>query len=285
MCYRAYRLRSNPADFSCIRAFLFDIGIEIYQNFKPKRFFKITVQFAVNSPMGLFCYVQSIPTDYNEGPSTFLKESLHKYLKFNILMEKRLGNALGENRRCLEVVIEEPEEVTEKVSEIGVFEREPTDDEETDDDVAPYKDSYEEFKSEIDQTPGQFPRLTYPGGEASGKDFNSELDELELPVDPLPTNGSKILVFVMEIVSPTSMYARLMNQSEITKRKFEDSKASSQLVVWMNDEDVVRSYQRLTREPLVNDLVVAIGRDYLYHRGRVASKSNGEFTVTSTQEV
>lgn len=229
------------------------------------------LQFAVMNPMGLFCYVRSIPKEFEEAKSVFLKKSLLVFFHFNITRETRLDSALGKNHRCLEVDIEEPEEnIVEELE-----------DEESDDDTEDYyRDFYERSKKNFDVTPDlpYYPRLTYTDNYPK-TDHSDKFDELEPEKETFPLNGSKIMVFIMEVVSPTSMYARLLKQSDVTLRKYEESKSSSQLVVWMNDEDVVESYQKLLKEPEVSDLVVAVGRDHLYQRGRVTGKDKDSFKV------
>lgn len=101
--YRAYRFRSNPADPTGIRAFLIDVGVEIYRAFKSRTFYKMPLRFLLVPPLAIFCELQ---TDQPQSKATLLIGSLNKVVTFTVRGKKTAENNLGPKQKCLKVALE-----------------------------------------------------------------------------------------------------------------------------------------------------------------------------------
>lgn len=101
--YRAYRFCSNPADPNGIRAFLIDVGVEIFRAFKGGTYFKMPLRFMLVPPLAIFCDLQ---TDQSQSKATLLKESLNTIVNFTVLGKTTTENNLGSHQKCLKVAIE-----------------------------------------------------------------------------------------------------------------------------------------------------------------------------------
>lgn len=298
-CYRAYRLNTNPAHPLSIRAFLIDIGNEIHQNFKKGSFYRLPTSFTLIPPMAIFCYVDSFPAvNEFQTKSEFLETSVMMEFKFNTKEVIRLENKLAKYQRCLVVSIEEWVEPIVKVikvkkdllttlgaisevdegsdSEIEAIESRATRSE--DDEKLPAANYL--LQPVPEPVLVYIPRLTYLDDDSDHHvPFTSEWVSLDL--DQL-TPGSKILIFQTEVVSPRQLYARYLKQDELAMKISSEAMA---LHLWMNYKQVIKTYNQLEVDPVVDEMVIAHGRDNRFHRGRVEKVGNEFHSVSSTRHV
>lgn len=298
-CYRAYRLNTNPASPLSIRAFLIDIGNEIHQNFKKGSFYRLPTSFTLIPPMAIFCYVEIFPAvNEFQTKSEFLETSVMMEFKFNTKEVIRLDNKLAKYQRCLVVNIEEWVEPIVKAikvkkdllttlgaisevdegsdSEIEAIESRATRSE--DDKMLSTTNSH--LQPGPEPVLVYIPRLTYLDDDSDHHvPFTSEWVSLDF--DQLPP-GSKIMIFQTEVVSPRHLYARYLKQDELVMKISSEAMA---LHLWMNYKQVIKNFNQLEMDPVVDEMVIAQGRDNRFHRGRVEKVGIEFHAVSSTRNV
>lgn len=265
-CYRAYRLNSNPSCFHSIRAFLFDIGVYIYENFKKGSFFKMPESFGQTPPMAIFCYVESFPSCDGEQllKSDFLKQSIYNTFRYMINRHMQVEDTSKKIKtKCLVVSVLEQDKNAVLEHDDNTVEND-TIDLET-------PEQYDKFWLNMQKTLKIGPKLSYLEG--------TRLTFMNIALEPnLPQPGRKILVYPTHILKAESIYARCVTEDNLTN---ELSNETMKLFVWMNSSSVIESYQKLQTKPEEGEMVIAIGLDGHFHRGCVvSSNANDSFPVT-----
>lgn len=246
---RAYRLNSSPANLCWIRAFLIDIGIEIYEIFKKGIFFLLPEQFNYDQPMAIFCMLDSFPAREDvEMKSVFLKKTIYRWMKFNVKREVKVKNSLGSNQLSLLIDVEKVEcEDGEGLCE----QQEPQEN---------------EFNSS---------ELSFMVGTG---DEHVPFPVSFIPHDPkLPEPGTTIIIYVTEVLNPWSLYVRYNKQENFTN-DYCSELLSVELL--MNDDKTVDRYVNLRSDPVVGEMVITIGRDRRYHRGVVEAVTGNSCKVS-----
>lgn len=256
---RAYRLNSSPANKLAIRAFLFDIGVEVYQNFTKGQYFKFPNDFKLIPPMALFCVIDSFPAREDvEIKSEFLENSVFRRMKFNVKREMKINNSLGSNQLCLMVDVENVEELKEDSEALDQFTWHNQNKQES-------LEKEEKFASDLSFMDG------------SGDEHVPFPADFVLQDSYLPEPGAKILIYRTEVLNPWSLYARYNIEENLTNDYFPESLSVELL---MNDDDVVESYENLCGEPVVGEMVITMGRDHRYHRGLVEEIAGDSYIVS-----
>lgn len=231
-CYRAYRLRSNPADVT-IRAYLIDIGTEIRYNFTRGHYFRMPINMqGLIPPMAIFCALDSIPFKSKlQLKSEFLEKSLCKSFKFTVTRQTEFKNALEEIQTCLVVKIED------------------IDSEQSEEDEA---DNILEKSSGDEPEPlVKYAAVTYLEDEFGGH-IPFICDRISRNKN-LPATGSKILIYRPEVVDVNCIYARFETQDNLRNG------CSSELLalnIWMNSH-LKNTYKKLPKSPVVGEMVMA----------------------------
>lgn len=252
-CYRAYRLPKISANKPPIRAFLIDIGVEIYQYFQPGMFLKMPVEFSLQKipPMALFCSIDEIPSSFGSVmKSEFLKASVASTFKFEVHSRQRQTRKdLGENVSCLHlqlVAVEGDQSNEEAISS---------------------------DKSQDVTVIEVFPALTYLDGNSS-KHVPFTADRMASKRN-LPLPGSRILIFKPHIVTSTSVYASFVD-SPVKTETYSDF---VQLRLMMNNKKVAESYRKIYK-PMVGELVVVADDRKKWHRGLVVKVLKKSYKVS-----
>ena len=231
--YRAYRLNTNPSNKLAVRAFLIDVGSGIYRNF-DHHFYEYPKEFETFKPMALFCYLESFPKNCNTCiKSDFLKQNLFKQLKFTVKRETRIANALGMKQRCLVVDVE-------------------------------YASANQEVEGDLEGGNGEQHQWLEPKPKATFENSRTVINKIAQP--PWPSIGSKIILYITKESIGDEIYARYLRLEDCSQHH---STPYRKLQLWMNNEDVIESYQTICEEPEVGEMVLAIGQDDHYHRGMV----------------
>lgn len=272
-CYRGYRLKSNPANKIALRAFLIDIGVEIYRNFAPGTFFKLPIEFQSVPAMAIFCFLKSFPG--SELKTEFIEHSFTMIFKFEVEEFTRLKNCLGEAERCLIVNIIDPDQKDEEQQESNgssglLF---------SEIEASTTVGSTSEFQGYIEQVPNApvkyCSRLTYL---RSGKDYTPYMvDRIQID-SSLPSPGSKILICLTEVESPSSIYGTFSEPEDF--RRTQESEFM-QLSMWMNEVEVKKKFKKFRGElqPIIGEMVITEGKDEHCHRGLVTGVTGSIFTV------
>ena len=266
-CYRAYRLNSNTAIPQVIRAFLFDVGWEIYTKFKKGSFFKMPYEFLKTQPMAILCYAESFPSndDDHHLKSEFLNESIYMSFQYIVLRRMEVEDNRGKHKKCLVVAVmeqekEEEDSNTKKPLKNGMME--PISVEEDYNKFWPNKAiATDEILTYIDDNTDH-----YIGFKV--KDISLE--------SKLPEPGSKILIYPINILGSNSLYALIMNGEDFTNKLSSDAMS---LNIRMNLRENVERYQKLQTKPEVGDMVLACGSDDNIYRGMVADNAIEFFPV------
>lgn len=274
-CYRAYRMNSNPANTNAVRAFLFDVGTEIYRNFKVGSFYKMPESFYKTQPMAILCYVDSYSHDGEyQLRSEFLKQSLYKSFQYVVKRDMQVEIAAGKNQKCLVVTVidltkpvDESVEANEHTSTLKGSSANMQSIDVCEDYSKYWLTQQREVKSH--------PKLTYLDDETDYVGFSS--DQIAIP--NLPALGSKIIVIPTQIVGPNTLYALYSMQEDLTAKTSTDAMS---LYVWMNERNVVNGYHQLETKPKAGDMVLAIARDSHFHRGRVVNTAGEFFQVINS---
>lgn len=242
--FRAYRLNSNPANAIAVRAFLYDTGEETYENFQSNVYFKMPQSLLMIPAMAVFCYLQSFPLcedDTDKLKSEFLEASLYKKLAFNVLHEKAtVTNNLGKNQLCLVVEV------------VEVLEADDFSTDTTSNSVGTSEKNSQEISLSV-----AFNYLQGP--------TKSHVPFMMDKVAKMPKlSKEKQFVFITECSRPDSIYVHLLASDQITEMT---SSELMELNIWMNHEFV--EHRPLTCTPIINEMVVAEGKDHRFHRGLV----------------
>lgn len=265
-CYRAFRLNSNTENNIDIRAFLPDIGQMICCRFKPGRFFKMTNSLMIDSDtMGIFCCLDTYDTiDSNAlTKSQFLKRSVGKTFKFNVLSKTLRKNHLGDYEHCLLVEIEKLDEKNDPEND------------DNDEDLETIQEEEFNLEPKREESVKDFSRLHYLDYE---KKVHIPFMAEKVQHMNLPQPGSKVLIAIgAEIVSPKEFYANCLQRSDCVYKQSSDF---GELMLRMNKKQAVASYQRLPVLPLVNEMIVAKGKYGKFHRGLVKEICDKTFIVS-----
>jgi hypothetical protein len=266
--YRAYRLRSNPANKIAIRAFLIDIGVEIYRNFAPKTCYQQPIAFQMIPAMAVFCCLKSFPG--TELKTDFLEQSIARTFQFEVEEFTRFKNALGDDR-CLIVNIVDPDQKDEE------DQREEDVTSEVLSDEAESIGSTREYHEDVAPQLSYYPKLTYLA--SRGEEHVPFMSD-RIPIESsLPSPGSKIFIALTEVESPSSIYGSYSKQEDLS-HTYESE--LMQLSAWMNNANVRKKLKkfRVKLQPKVGEMVIAKGRDGHWQRGLITDISGCIFTVS-----
>lgn len=177
--FRAYRMNSNPSDPLSIKFYLIDVGIVLYKCFAAERFFYLPDDFDPNmiNPLAVFCHLEE-PENSIVLKQKFLEPPPRHPVKFKVVGETKLRNAIGNRRFCLEVKIDEMAQACE------TFKR--TEVEETHIDL----DTSDYIPIKVDQM---------------SQDYE------------IPEIGSKVLIYKAHNDSPSSFWACIRSQESLKK--------------------------------------------------------------------
>lgn len=238
--YRAYRLNSSSADAQSVKSFLFDIGEIKYEKFSPSKYFEIPMDFLRFAPLGLCCIVDSYPKLSPDClKSDFFNESrVGRSFNFTIKRKCIIKNSLGAEEKCMIVDIESADEET---VELPVVQLPPNN---TD----------------------HFRKLTY-SSDGAAQHVPFLIDQIPMTTD-WPQPGSKIMVHLTEIGSrPTCVHARCSTQESFVEEKLTSDFMS--LMMWMNEPDVYKKYQKFEGKPIEGELVLVEEKNGRIHRAVV----------------
>lgn len=227
--FRACRLPSNPVNNQDIRFYLLDLGIVMFINFAPKHFFRFPDEFNLINPMAIFCKLE-LPTPGLK--SEFLEYCLEKTVKFKVLQETKVDNAIGIRRFCLVVGVDESDETLEEQMRRSVK------DETQEDDL----------------------QLTYPATyiPLTAQDISHDHETL--------VAGSKILLYDAYVDTPITFWACIKTQNNLTTELMPKSADMHSL---MNASNAVIKYKKLMVNHKEGDMVIADGSDFKKHRGLI----------------
>lgn len=96
----------------------------------------------------------------------------------------------------------------------------------------------------------------------------------------LPAPGSKLMIFLKQLVSLNSLYACFMAAEDFTSELKLSSEARL-LYIWMNSQSAMKSYRKRETKPAIGEMVLARANDGNIHRGKVLDNANEFFPVIS----
>lgn len=199
--------------------------------------------------MGVFCHLdKSAIINALILKTEYLETLLWKTVKFKVVRETKEENAIGKRRFCLNVILDETQEI--KVAK-----------------TPKHNDEVESSEDDL--------QLSY-GGSSSA---DTTLKACEISEDhKMPEVGSKILIFNPIVETPTCFWACIRTEDDLTGELLTDSLA---MRVSMNDKNVFNKYQKLMATPTEDDMVIALGSDNMTHRGMVKDVCGSNCNVKS----
>ena len=248
---RAYRLKSSTGDIIGIRAFLIDTGVEIYQNFEAGKFFKVPQNKIFKSAaMAIFCQLNKFPaTESAVTRSEFLRENLFVQMDFSVRSLEKRDNVLGLSQYCLVVDVEAVNgETVKNIMKI------------------PSKSNITRKKVEL--------KMSFLN-ENCGIPF---LSYFILQRSELPRVKSTILINITHILSSNLVYANYKMSRDFTSDTCPEYQSIELLI---NNDVIVDRYENLKKEPVVDEMVLAMGKNNRYHRGVVKTISRDSYLVSA----
>lgn len=248
---RAYRLISNTANFIGIRAFLIDTGVEIYQNFQEGKFFKIPqTKIFESAAMGIFCQLNQFPASESAVTrSEFLKQNLCVPIDFSVRSLEKRDNALGLGQYCLVVDVEAVNDDAVKT-------------------ITKTRTKMNTRQKKVDM------KLTF-----MDENFNQRiLSCFVLQRSELPPIKSTVLLNITHILSPNLVYANYKTSEDFTKNICPEFQSLELLI---NNDAIVERHENLEKEPVIDEMVLAIGKNHRYHRGTVKTISRDSYLVSA----